>query len=217
MTVSELEDLGQYSQTEAARYSRIPLSTVHRWFARRYGVLRGELISFDEFVSLLFVRELRDRWRVPLREILEAERDLRDRTGEAHPFAHEALWVAGRDVLVRVRADSEGFMSANRRGQLLIPGVAEAHRVQLPELVGNVRDQLGYEHGRAVRWQPIERVVARPAVQFGMTCIEGTRTTTRTVYEAVEAGDSPELLSRLFRVSVHDIEQAVEWERRLAA
>ena len=118
MAVSELEDLGLYSQTEAARYSRIPLSTVHRWFARRYGVVRGELISFDEFVSLLFVRELRDRWRVPLREILEAERDLRERTGEAHPFAYEALWVAGRDVLIRVRADSEGFMSANRRGQL---------------------------------------------------------------------------------------------------
>jgi hypothetical protein len=39
------------------------------------------LVSSDEFVTLLFVRELRLR-RVPLSEILNAERDLTERSGQ---------------------------------------------------------------------------------------------------------------------------------------
>jgi hypothetical protein len=39
------------------------------------------LVSSDEFVTLLFVRELRLR-RVPLSEILNAERDFAERSGQ---------------------------------------------------------------------------------------------------------------------------------------
>jgi uncharacterized protein (DUF433 family) len=218
MSVGELAAIGLYSQSEAARYSGIPLSTVHRWFSDRGFLADGaSLVPFEEFISLLFVRELRLRWRVPLKQIREAEQDLRIRTGRDHPLAREELWVAGRDVLVKVPGDAEAFISANRRGQLAIPRVVEAHVVRLPDLVGAVRGKVGYEAGHASYWAPMERVIARPAVQFGQTCIDGTRTPTRIVFEAVEAGDRAETLADLFAVTPHDIHQAVEWERKLAA
>lgn len=214
--MTDLRDMGLYSQTEAAHYSAIPLSTVHRWLARRHPTDRDELVGFDEFISMLFVRRLRDRG-VGLKDILTAETDLRERTGHRHPFVHETLWVAGRDVLVRVEHAADAYMSVNRRGQLAIPGVAEAERVELPSLVADVRGRLSYDHGRVAAWRPIERIAARPAVQFGLTCIEGTRLTTRAIFEASEAGDDPALVARLFEVTESDVKQAIEWERQLAA
>jgi uncharacterized protein (DUF433 family) len=208
--------VGLYSQTEAAHYSEIPLSTVHRWLGRRAAIRGDELVSFDEFVSMLFVRQLRD-FGVRLKDILTAEDDLRTRTGQHHPFVHEALWVAGRDIFVKVDPGTESFLAANRRGQLAMPGIAEPTRVELPKLVADVRGRLSYVQGRVAAWRPVEHIAARPAVQFGLTCIEGTRLTTRAVFEAAEAGDDPTTIARLFEVTETDVRQAIEWERQLAA
>lgn len=213
---SEPWHFGLYSLADAVRYSGIPIGTVHRWIGRRLDREHEQLVSFDEFVALLFIRRLRDL-KVPLREILRAEEDLRQRTGHRHPFAHETLWVAGRDVLVRVPGSVDAFLSANRRGQLPIPGVALAERVELSNLVADVRGELVYVNGRVGMWRPTERIAARPAVQFGLTCIEGTRLTTTALYEAASAGDEPTELARLFEVTESDIDRAIAWERRLAA
>jgi uncharacterized protein (DUF433 family) len=209
--------LGLYSQTDAARYSGIPLSTVHRWLERRQRLPEGEdLVSFDEFVTLLFVRQLRAR-DVPLREILRADEDLRERTGESHPFVHETLWTAAKDILVKVPGDPDVLIAANLRGQMAMPGVVEAKRVRLPRLIEDVRGEVVYGEGRVMMWRPAERITARPAVQFGLTCVEGTRLPTRVLYEATEAGDTSQELARLHKASESDVERAVAWERRLAA
>jgi uncharacterized protein (DUF433 family)/DNA-binding transcriptional MerR regulator len=207
---------GLYSVAEAARYSTIPMSTVHRWIRRGPGVEHEPLVSFDEFITLLFVRRLRDL-RVPLREISRAEEDLRARTQYRHPFAHETLWVAGRDVMVRVPESADIFLSANRRGQMALPGIVETRRVELSNLVADVRGELVYVNGRVGMWRPMERIAARPAVQFGLTCIEGTRLTTQALSEAASAGDQPRELARLFEVTESDVDRAIAWEHRLAA
>jgi uncharacterized protein (DUF433 family) len=206
-------DLGLYALTDAVRYSRIPMSTVARWLEPPPNGTREDLVTFDEFVTLLFVRELRDRG-VPLRQIREAERDLQERTGHRHPFVYESLWVAGRDVMVRV---TDQLVSANRRGQIAMPGVVEAHRVDLPHAVEDVRGQLAYHDGRVALWRPVEHIAARPAVQYGLTCIEGTRITTRTIFEVSQAGDDVPTIARLFEVTESDVSRAVAWEQRIAA
>lgn len=212
---TEVWDVGMYSLTDAVRYSGIPMSTVSRWLDPRPAGTRDDLVTFDEFVTLLFVRQLRKRVR--LKDIREAEMDLRERTGHRHPFVHETLWVAGRDVMVRVTDSPDSFLSANRHGQLAIPSIVEAERVDLPRLVADVRGQLGYDDGRVSVWRPVARIAARPAVQYGLTCVDGTRLTTRTIYDVAEAGDELASIARLFEVTETDVAQAVEWERALAA
>lgn len=211
----EAWDVGLYSLTDAVQYSGIPMRTVARWLDPRPHRVTDDLVTFDEFVTLLFVRQLRKR--VHLKDTREAERDLQERTGHRHPFVHETLWVAGRDVMVRVKDSPDSFLSANRRGQLAMPGIIEAERVDLPNLVADVRGQLGYEDGRVSVWRPVERIAARPAVQYGLTCVDGTRLTTRTIYDVAEAGDEPASIARLFEVTETDVAQAIEWERALAA
>jgi uncharacterized protein (DUF433 family) len=212
---TEAWDVGLYSLTDAVQYSGIPMRTVSRWLDPRPDGTIDNLVTFDEFVTLLFVRQLRKRVR--LKDIREAEKDLRERTGHRHPFVHETLWVAGRDVMVRVTDSPESFLSANRRGQLAMPGIIEAERIDLPNLVADVRGQLGYDDGRVTVWRPVERIAARPAVQYGLTCVDGTRLTTRTIYDVSEAGDEPASIARLFEVTETDVAQAIEWERALAA
>lgn len=208
-------DIGLYSLTDAVQYSGIPMSTVSRWLHPRPEGVKNDLVTFDEFVTLLFVRQLRKNVR--LKDIREAEKDLQERTGHRHPFVHETLWVAGRDVMVRVNDDSDAFLSANRRGQLAMTGVLEAHRIDLPDLVADIHGQLRYEDGRVAVWTPADRIAARPAVQFGLTCVDGTRLTTRAIFEVAEAGDKPASIARLFDVTETDVAQAIDWERRLAA
>jgi uncharacterized protein (DUF433 family) len=209
-------DVGLYSLTDAVLYSRIPMSTVARWLKPRAHETRGDLVTFDEFVTLLFVRQLRMRG-VRLKAIREAERDLQERIGQRHPFVYETLWVAGQDVMVRVTDAADAMFSPNRRGQMAMPGVVEASRVDLPHAVADVRGHLGYDNGRVAIWRPVEHIAVRPAVQYGLACIEGTRLTTRTIFDAAAAGDEPKSIARQFEVSESDILQAIEWERQLAA
>ena len=202
-------DVGLYSLTDAVQYSGIPMSTVSRWLDPRPAGVKDDLVTFDEFVTLLFVRQLRKSVR--LKDIREAERDLQERTGQRHPFVYQTLWTAGRDVMVRVTDASDAFLSANRRGQLAMTGVLEAKRVDLPNLVEEVHGQLGYDGGRVTVWRPVARIAARPAVQFGLTCVDGTRLTTRTIFEVAEAGDKPASIARLYDVTESDVAQAIEW------
>jgi uncharacterized protein (DUF433 family) len=119
--------------------------------------------------------------------------------------------------MVRVHDSPDAFFSANRRGQLAMTGILQPERVDLPSVVADVRGQLGCDDGRVAVWLPADGIAARPAVQYGLTCLDGTRLTTRTVYDYAEAGDDPASIARLFEVTETDVAQAIEWERGLAA
>jgi uncharacterized protein (DUF433 family) len=218
---AEVTHLGLYSIADASRYARIPSSTARRWLERegRGKTWRDDLVSFDDLVSLLFVHEFR-RHGVKLREVMNAEADLRQRFDWGHPFVHQGLWTAGGDVLVKVPAEqdhgADAVIAANRGGQVALT-IIQLKRVQVPELVSDIKHQLTYEDERVAAWRPAEDVEARPATQFGLTCIEGTRIPTRSIFQAISAGDSPAQLARLYGVDQDKIERAAEWERQLVA
>lgn len=218
---AEVTHLGLYSIADASRYARIPSSTARRWLERegRGKTWRDDLVSFDDLVSLLFVHEFR-RHGVKLREVMKAEADLRQRFDWGHPFVHQGLWTAGGDVLIKVPAGQnhspDAIIAANRGGQVALT-IIQLKQVQVPELVSDIKHQLTYEDERVAAWRPAEDVEARPATQFGLTCIEGTRIPTRSIFQAISAGDSPAQLARLYGVDQDKIERAAEWERQLVA
>lgn len=137
-----------------------------------------------------------------------------------HPFVHQGLWTAGGDILVKLPRGSDygadAVIATNRGGQVAL-SIIELKIIQLPELVRHVKGQLTYERQRVAAWRPADDVVARPATQFGLTCIEGTRIPTRSIYQAISAGDSRPQLARLYGVDQRKIDRAAEWERQLAA
>lgn len=206
-----------YVQADLARYLRLPASTIAYWRSRgrRAPHAHGALLSFEELISLLFVRELRDH-KVSFKDIFLAERDLTRRLEKEHPFAWEPLWVEGRDILVKTN-EPEGYLSPNRAGQQTLPDLVEPQPVRLSDILEPLRAEVDYAGRKAVAWRPALHVVARPAVQFGLPCLESTRIPTRTLLRAVLSGDPIEEVAGAYGVPVVQIQAAVGWERTLAA
>ena len=213
------EEVALYPTDELAHYLRMPTSTVRNWLTRGGRLKRehAQLLTFEELISLLFVGELRHRHNVKFKEIIRAEQDLRARIGKEHPFAWERLWTAGGDVMVRVPGEPETFIAASRLGQTTLPNWVEPREVAVPALVAPLRDQVGYHEERAAVWRPAPHVTARPAVQFGVPCVDGSRLPTRTVIRAVEAGDTPEEVAAAYGASPDGVRAAVGWELSLLA
>lgn len=90
-------------------------------------------------------------------------------------------------------------------------------RIVLPEAVDAVRGEVRYHDGRVVAWRPVDRISAAPSIQFGATCIDGTRLPTRALYDASLGGDTPAVIARLYGIAEADVESAITWERSLAA
>jgi uncharacterized protein (DUF433 family) len=222
MTMTDWSELGLYTVADAARYARVPVATARRWLMQRGA---QALLSFDQFVSLLVLGVLRREARVPLGRIIVAEDYLRARTGYPFPFAHQRLWVEGREILVSSEpgelpsalAEYDTFLVASRRGQLTVPGVATPTELTLPPWAEDLKQTLEYSEGWVVAWKPTEHVVAQPLVQVGRPCVAGTRVPTRTLYSAFLAGDSVEALSDAFDLPLNHVAEAVKWEQQLAA
>lgn len=231
----EADEIPLYPVAELARYLQLAPSTVDYWWrrgGRTQHAVHG-LLSFEELISLLFVRELRARG-VRFKDIFAAETDLQRRIGQQHPFAWQPLWVEGRDVLVPI-AGSDSYLSPNRGGQATLPSVARPERVAvvgtaddhveaatgggapLTDLIQPVLAQVEYTAERAIAWHPAPHIVARPAVQFGLPCVEGSRLPTRTVLRSITAGDSPEEVARAYGISLQSVQAVVGWEQSLAA
>lgn len=218
-------EFGIYTLTEAARYARVAPSTARHWLIRRSTEPPSPLLSFDQLVSLLVVGALRRLAGVPLGRILAAEEDLRRRTGHKFPFAREQLWVEGRQIFVSTGAQAEWvvtplvdiFLVPARRGQLTVPGLAEPEVLALPAWAEQLRGTFQYANERVVAWRPTHHVVAMPTVQLGAPCLDGTRIPTNVLYLASQAGDSVDVLSDAYGLPADLVQEALEWERSLAA
>lgn len=213
---------GIYEVPEAARYLlasqkaketyRVDSRHLIRWI--RHGLAlpsltqvpgREILITFEDLVSMRVIAALRTAG-VSFQKIYKAERWLRQHIGKARPFATEVLWTERSEVFAEF---TQQLIAASRHGQLAMD---------------LVRDYLIPVHGlffganrMAVKWEPRDKILLHPLIQFGAPCIEGTRVPTRTVWGMVKAGDSVERVSRSFHISQEEVHAAIDWEDSLAA
>ena len=170
---------------------------------------RDILITFEDLVSMRVIAALRGAG-VSFRSIRMAERTLRDQTGKPRPFASEALWTDTSDVFTGFQ---EVLMAVSRGSQLAFEFM-QHYVIALPGLL--------YEDQMAASWEPREGVLIHPEIQFGKSCIKGTRIPTATVWGLVRASNEPEVamvprVARSYNVEDEDIWKAVDWEDAIAA
>lgn len=213
---------GVYRPVDAARYIRVGLPVaitatatsrrVTRWI--KSGLSDPELkgqsgrdmtLSFEDLVSMRVIATLRSAG-VKFQKIRIAEEWLRRKTGHPRPFAVEQMWTESSDVFMEMRR------------QLVVASLHGQYAMDL------LRDQLIPVHGLsfnsesvACLWEPMERIIIDPELQFGQSCIYGTGITTRSVASMVDAGDSPSLIAESYRISIDEVESALSWEHALAA
>ena len=121
-------DVGIYLQSEAARLTGLPPTTVRRWLQLERGdehisaVARRPLVSFHDLVSLRAVAALK-RAGMGIGKIKEGADFMRRGLGLDHPLAAEDLKTDGvnlyfpeaRGLLVTVSAGTDGGAGARRR------------------------------------------------------------------------------------------------------
>lgn len=214
---------GIYDVPEAARYINASAEAQHvyamsspkliRWI--RQGLVspaligtpgRELLLNFPELISLRVIAALR-KAGISLAAIHEAQHWLQTRTGHAHPFATETLWLGRGEIFVDW---SERLIATTRHGQMafdfLRSSVMPVHGLAFDEKTQT-----------ACTWTPLDSVLLDPGIQFGAPCIQGTRIPTRTISGMVAAGESRAWVARDFAISMEKVEAACAWDARIGA
>jgi uncharacterized protein (DUF433 family) len=213
------EGLGVYSVAEAARYARMPSSTLKRWFfgnhhsapMSRSGITDEGIkrISFTDFVEALAIRSLRADYGVSLQKIKESIRNAKERYGIDHPFArqdHRTVLV-GKDLHIFLKEDAENPVGLTGRdlGQKSMKPCIEAY----------MKD-LDYDaDGLAVLYRAFtfgdQEIVLNPKIRFGAPCVAGFGYSAETLWRAAVAEGSIERAADLYEVPVPAVEAAYRY------
>lgn len=194
---------GYYTAAEAARIAKVPRSTVDYW-AKTSLVFpsgrkkRPRLYTFQDLRDLVVAQQLRDQGaRVQdFRAALQYVRSI----DYVERLAQANFWVSDGQLLYKPKGD---LVAPHRHGQRVF-------EISMPK----VFQQLGASLASPTVLRPFERVLIDPNVRGGTPVIEGTRIPTRLIRELSEDGlDAQEVIDLYPRLTVADVEAALEWER----
>ena len=200
-------DVGIYLQSEAARLTGLPPTTVRRWLQLERGdahisaVARQPLVSFHDLVSLRAVAALK-RAGMAIGKIKEGADFMRGKLGLEYPLAAEDL-----------KTDGVNLYFPEARGLLVT--VSAGGQVAAQELVASYLRDVRYKplagnHRLAVSWEP-PGVRIDPLIQRGAPCVDGSRVEIALLKRYIDAGDTPEYLAELYGLDVEDVRRAVSW------
>lgn len=212
---------GIYEIPEAARYLKgsleltmpyiVTSSKLIRWF--RQGLASPELveipgrqllITFEDLISMRIIVALRAAG-VSFPKIYKAQKWLRQVTGHKRPFATELLWTESSDIFTELQSK---LIAASRSGQYAME-VIRNYLIPVHGLTFNERKV-------AQSWEPFTGILLHPQIQFGASCIKGTRIPTKTLWAMVKGGDPIKLIAQWYELDEHEIQEAIQWEDILA-
>ena len=167
---------------------------------------RDRVITFADLVRLRMIALFRSR-NIAYKAILAAEDYIRHLRGIPQPFITEEMWTARSEVFLQFTGE---LIAASQYGQL-------AFKDLMSEFLAPAHHGLLFTSGgKLARWNPSPAVVIDPEIQFGASCIDGTRVETRSLWSLYQAGDSEECLAEAFNLHKAQVEDAIEWERLLS-
>ena len=123
------------------------------------------------------------------------------------PFVSRPLWTYASDVYTEFEGQ---LMVASRFGQRAMDFVKEWLR--------KVDLDMTFDNSDLVSsWAPYPDIRIDPRVQLGQACVDGTRIPTNAIWGKIIAGDSHEIVAKLYDLTNSQIRHAIEWEERVAA
>lgn len=229
----ELREIPAYSFTEAARYLRLPLSTVRAWCMgqryydakrspRRFAPVidiadaKAKRLSFINLVELFVLAAIRRKYEVGLPQVRQAVAYLKRKFPTPHPLADHEFQTNGVDLF----AVKFGELLNLKDGQVEIAEFLRAHLkcirrdpagipIKLYLVPRNPHlDTTRREHGT---------VVIDPRFGFGRPVIDGTGIRTDVVIERFSAGEPLEALAEDYGRPKEEIEEVLRSELQLAA
>lgn len=221
---------GLYSLPEAARYLRVPVSTLRRW-AKGYAFTSGgeertsepvlrslslevdgeQVLTFADLIELQFIHLFR-KHNVSLPVIRAAAARAAKLFQTDHPFNIRRLQTDGRRIFAEMdpeEVEAEG-LSHDRIVQELHAG-----QIAMGPFAQMFYRHLDYDHDVASSWWPMgreKRAVLDPQRNFGKPTDSATSVPLYPLYRMVRAGDSIEAVARWYGVDIEAVETALEFE-----
>lgn len=213
-----------YSEAAAARYLRVPQSTLHYWLeggerrSKTYPpVIRPEPrgshapVTWAEFIEAGLLRSYR-RSGIPMAELRAFIDLLRERYQIPYPLADRRPYISGRELVLKAQEDADlhpdFWLVAPVRDQLLL----------LPASDAFVR-RVTWEGDAAVGWHPHEDqaspVRIDPELRHGRPAVGGVSTS--VVWEHDEAGEDHDDIAEDFGLTVDQVRWALAFETSLRA
>lgn len=217
-TLPPLTSVPIYTFAEAARYLRMPASTVRYWAkggvvtrpdrsALRFEqVLDGpprQRLAFTDLAELLIVRELREQFNVAPRVIRRAQEYVRKTYGKPWYLYHLAVY--GKDLFLQHIEDTP--VAASRSGQMALAGFLDdvLQRVEIDSgMVARIFPRVPYSH----QLRPVQ---ISPFVSFGQPTITGTGIKVRTVAARFDAGEELEAIASDYEVPIESVADAISF------
>jgi uncharacterized protein (DUF433 family) len=209
-----------YTIAEAARYLRLPQSTLGHW-VRGHKTFKpilttpngGPILSFVNLVEAHVLWAITRQHQIKLPNVREAVDYLKVRVNEPHPLAAIDLEHDGVDIVVRILGD---IINATRKGQVAMKEIVEAslRRIQRgPDgktpvaLYPFITDDISMDR---------KSVMFNPEIAFGRLVIVDSGVPTTEVAQRYKAGESMDELADDYGLLRNDIEDAVRCELHVA-
>jgi uncharacterized protein (DUF433 family) len=220
--------VGLYSYPEAARIVGVPASRLRRWASgyrrrtaqgetvitpvvQRYFATDTHVLTFLELVEILFIKLFRTAG-VPMAVIRQAAEEATRTFGTPYPLAVKRFDTDGRRIFaaLRARSSNERVLIELGNGQTVFETVVRPFFRKLEY----------HGEGDALRYWPLERegrVVLDPERAFGQPIDSETGVPTRTLFDAVRAGEGQSLDAAAwwYGVPLEAVQAAVCFEQSL--
>lgn len=222
-------DAPAYPLNEAARYLRLPVTTLRAWVVGRpypkgCDVVQSQplfeppardpvRLSFSNLVEAHVLRALRTEHGVSLPALRKAKRFAEERLHIDRLLLSKHLCTEGG----RIFLDEYGkLIELSASGQIAMRKVLEAHlqRVEwkTPELPIRLypfisafsAGPVGEEH---------KPIAIDPRIAFGRPVVARKSISTQTIAERIDAGESVEDVARDYDLEANEVEEAVVYER----
>ncbi len=222
-------DIPIYSVKDAARYLRIPYTTIRSWtVGRKYPVLKGSkifpplisvkqkkplLLSFTNLVEVHVLRAIRNHHKINLDKVRMAL-DYLDREFDIpHPLAQDKFHTDGVNLFIEYYGS---LINVSSQGQLVLKNLLHRHLQRIES----------DDTGLAIKLYPFTRsneennprlVVIDSRIAFGRLAIAGIGIATSVVVERYHAGESMEDLAHDYDCDFQSIEEAIRCELPVAS
>jgi len=226
----DARELPTYPIPEAARYLRIPETTLRAWVrGQRYVTAAGRrrafepvirlpdrsrpLLSFMNLVEAHVLDALRREHEIPLQTVRKALAYLAQRVPSPHPLADQRFETDGVNLFVQYFG---ALVNISQDGQLAMRELLQAYLRRVERDAHGIVARL-YPFTR--RGDPNEprRVVIDPRISFGRPVLAGTGIPTAMIAERYKAGESVDELAKDYGRDRLEIEEAIRCELAVEA
>ena len=214
-------DTPAYGLAEAARYLKLPTTTLRSWVVgRNYPRLDGKgrfepliqladeknrLLSFGNLVEAYVLRALRQEHGVSIKDVRAALEYAQQEFHIDRLLLKPDLRTGAGELFLRRYGE---LINLSRSGQLALRKVLEAHlkRVEWDkELASRLYPYFGVDD---------EKLIAiDPAIGFGRPVLIRKGISTSVIADRVDAGESVEVLAEDYDLKPGEVEMAIMYER----